>query len=320
MTPPGRYISPAPAPPAAPWTPVPTVTQHHGKPVPPGMDFFIPPPPELGPIVSAYSTATIGKPLASPRNRRILIAVAGVVWCGFWIVDPFLFPRDNAWDTAGFLIVLGLFLSIAGAITMQASDTVSYVGELGMARFTCIIRREKIKKREMFLFSNALDLYTQRVDRYAHMVYEGTTFSFMWTGANGRAVWVLKGIYNKNRQLSPTHDLYWAQSAEYAWSNLMLKVMTTELEEQGSVAFRVNKRDLVCVGPGFMEFEFGGKKQRITVPEVGKLALSGGTFQIHHKDARWFSGQGKFSFAYGGMANARLFLLCLEKLCGFRFG
>lgn len=45
-----------------------------------------------------------------------------------------------------------------------------------------------------------------------------------------------------------------------------------------------------------------------------------GQFHIHHKDARWFSSKGKFNFSYATMANARLFLLAMEKLTGYRFG
>jgi hypothetical protein len=50
------------------------------------------------------------------------------------------------------------------------------------------------------------------------------------------------------------------------------------------------------------------------------LNLSQGRFHITHKDAGWFSRKGKFSFSYSTMANARLFLLAIDKLMGIRFG
>ena len=42
-------------------------------------------------------------------------------------------------------------------------------------------------------------------------------------------------------------------------------------------------------------------------------------FQFKHKDAKWYKLSGKYSFQYGSMANAKVFLLALEKLVGYQW-
>jgi hypothetical protein len=44
------------------------------------------------------------------------------------------------------------------------------------------------------------------------------------------------------------------------------------------------------------------------------ITLGSGTFQFKHQDSRWWSGKGKFSFEYGNIPNARIFMICLKEL------
>ena len=55
------------------------------------------------------------------------------------------------------------------------------------------------------------------------------------------------------------------------------------------------------------------------VEDFGDVKIAEGTFTFKHRDARWFSGKGKFSFSYGSVGNARLLLICLEELAGVSF-
>jgi len=76
---------------------------------------------------------------------------------------------------------------------------------------------------------------------------------------------------------------------------------------------------VVRVGPGFMEFHFGGEPVRVTREEIGAVSLAGGQFSFKHKDAKWYRSAGKFNFPYGQMANGKVFFLVLEKLMGYRW-
>ena len=78
----------------------------------------------------------------------------------------------------------------------------------------------------------------------------------------------------------------------------------------------------MAVGPGFIDFHIGSKQARCTREEIAAITINAGTFQIKRTDAQigWFSKSGVFQFNYGQMANARLFLMALDKLLGYRFG
>ena len=58
---------------------------------------------------------------------------------------------------------------------------------------------------------------------------------------------------------------------------------------------------------------------RLTSADIKTLNIANGTFSIQTHEARWFSSKGKFSFEYGGMGNAKLFLYALERLAGYTF-
>jgi hypothetical protein len=73
------------------------------------------------------------------------------------------------------------------------------------------------------------------------------------------------------------------------------------------------------VGPGFLEFHFGGEPVRVSKPEIASVTLGAGRFSFKHKDAKWFSQAGKYTFNYGAMGNAQVFLLALDSLMGYRW-
>jgi hypothetical protein len=63
-----------------------------------------------------------------------------------------------------------------------------------------------------------------------------------------------------------------------------------------------------------------GETARFAAEDIKSLSLDQGFFRVVHHDAKWYSRAGKFSFEYGSIANARLFLIALEKLMGYQFG
>ena len=95
--------------------------------------------------------------------------------------------------------------------------------------------------------------------------------------------------------------------------------MQAQLDQNGFVHFNIGTGQGVRVGPGWLEFCLKKEIARIEKADIKTCKLASGTFHIAHRDAGWFSRQGKYSFNYASMANARVFLLVLDKLVGLRF-
>jgi hypothetical protein len=225
----------------------------------------------------------------------------------------------------GVLIIPPLIAgTIIFAITLyftRFSHRCSYVGQFGAARYMLRGSRTGHPKGEVLLFPQAVELRTRQVRQYMNGVYTGTTYDFTWTDPNGRRVFRLSGNHRGGKGLPKPKDPYhFALATELSWSQYLLGHLAGQLEQAGFVHFNIKPRQWVRVGPGFFDFCLNQEVQRITTPEIKAISLAGGHFHIAHKDARWFSRRGKFSFDYPNMANARLFLLAVEKLIGYRFG
>jgi len=332
MTQAGAQQPPTPSaaiPPAPPrrdgqgWQPQGEVYTHDGEPIPGEMDFFAPPPPQIGEVRSAYSTAVLGKePMSGGARLGLTLGLMFATVAALWLLGLMIF--NNAGEAA----VLGI--GVGGPVSLGVGLFVwlmtrykarcDYVGGLGMARYTAKRSRDQVAKEELFTFDQAVDLFTAETRNFYNGVYTGTSYDFRWCDENGKNAFRCKGTYHSKEGTPKSKDPYWfAKSGELAWNAFLIEAMADELDRDGSVLFKVNKRDWVRVGPGFFIFCFKGDEQRIDVDQIADLQINQGTFLIKTPDARWFSGKGKFGFQYGQMANAQLFLHCLEHLCGYRF-
>ena len=296
------------------------VTTLAGAPVPPEMDFFVPPPPEIGEVVAVYSTLSQNKEPVSPMTRLIICLMNGFV---FWLlpslVVAWLAPRETV---AAIIIgaIIGMIALTIAVYYTRFKHSCSYVGKQGMARYTVSGSRDAMPKQLLLEFRYASDLYTGQTRNYYNGVYTGTNYFFKWTDNQGRVLLNLAGRYS-SQQGTPkaTDPYYFASVGEIAWSEYLLDALQAELEKNGSVEFKVNKHDAVRVGPGFMEFLFGGKQQRVDGEALKHISINGGQFSFKTSEAKWYSGKGKFNFSYQSMANARLFLLVIHSLLGVRF-
>ena len=155
---------------------------------------------------------------------------------------------------------------------------------------------------------------TAQTRHYYNGIYTGTSYSFLWTDAAGRKVLGLSGRHQgKNALPKPGDPFHFANATEIAWSMFLLARADAELAEHGALRFNVGGNKWLVIGPGFIEFHFGGRTDRCEAGDIKSIALSQGQFAILHRDAKWYSSKGKFSFPYGNMANARLFLLVLDR-------
>ncbi|QUY43755.1 hypothetical protein [Acaryochloris marina] len=298
------------------WTPTENVVRHVGSQIIPDMEFFAPPPPEIGEIISADSSLSRSKQANQGQERLkncMLWASGGAVGgCIFAFVTelPVLICA---------LISTVIFIGI-GILTTQYFYQCSYVGELGIALHSLKGKRSGQPKTEIFLFKDGKNLFTQQTRNYYNGVYTGTTFNYWWTRLSGPE-FRLKGSYRSQKGNPPADNLcHFAQAAEGRWSTHLLPVINEQLNQLGYIEFPIGKTlRVVRIGPGFMEFEEKSGTHKVEVADMKDIQLGGGVFQFKHKDSTWWSGKGKYSFGYAAIPNARLFLICLERLTGIHW-
>jgi hypothetical protein len=68
-----------------------------------------------------------------------------------------------------------------------------------------------------------------------------------------------------------------------------------------------------------IQFHFKGEPMQMQRSDIRDIRIGGGTLTFYHVDARWFSSRGRYNLNYGQLANARVFLLLLDKLMGYHF-
>jgi hypothetical protein len=296
------------------------IPDHQGQPRTKPADFFAPPPPEIGQITSAECTLVRGK-RSIPFVFRL--AIAGIIAALCWVVLTISLQGPNAMGPVAPVFSLLLSLLILGAVLyfMRYRHTCTYVGRDGASRFILRGGRSAAAKESTLLFNHAAELRASQVRQHYNGVYVGTNYDYRWTDPAGRLLYRLRGTYRAAKKKRPKKgaDYNFAQATELSWSNHYLARAQAQLGSEGSIPFAIDSRKLVRVGPGFLEFHFGGEPVRVTKAEIATVSLGSGTFSFKHNDARWFSRAGKFSFAYGRMANARVFMLALDKLMGYRW-
>jgi hypothetical protein len=245
--------------------------------------------------------------------------VGGVIAYG-----GYLLGRDtNQVDRETFHVLGYFFGAVALGITLLMTRfkvICSFVGEQGTASFTLKGHRDAKPKVQLLEFAQSEELRAKQTRQYINGVYAGTHYDYTWTDAGRQRLWRVKGTYRQRKKgLRAGEPFRFVQAAEAAWSEHYLERANKYLSTEGSIPFRVDKQRVVRVGPGFLEFHFGGEPMRLTREDIASVSLGRGTFQFKHKDAKWYSLSGRYSFQYGSMANARVFLLALEKLMGYRW-
>lgn len=295
------------------WEPAEGVVTHGATEIPEDMHFFRDPPADIGEVKTAWSTLLHGKkPMAmGTRFFAGAITAAIIIAIGLVLSAP---PGDLI------CYIVGPIVGIIVWVVLGFKHTCSYVGSAGMARYVLKGSLDAEPTEEVLVFSEASDLTSGQTRHYTNGVYTGTNYNFVWTDAGGSTLLKLNGQYSSKEGFPKVKDpFHFARVGEILWNDHLAARLQAELDEHGSVEFPVNKNDFVRVGAGFLEFDFKGNVQRVPAEEIKKLNISGGTFTIHTNDAGWFGSKGKFSFNYGQLGNASMFIFSLEQLLGYEF-
>ena len=304
------------------WIPPPVAVTHNGEPIPDDMDFFCPPPRDIGEVRTARSTLKSHKSEMNPLSVWLIrIGVAGAAATGGYYTGEAL---SGPFDGPALKIVLTtlsfLLAGLVAILVTRFKHTCSYTASGGAVEYTISGSRSARPRERKLLFESASELRSKQTHQYSHGIYTSTLYEYIWRGADDRTLLKLNGSYHSKKNTPKATNPFWFASAtEQAWNAHVSDRMQAELERKGYVEFRVNKKDLVRVGPGFIEFVFSGKEVRVPGEEIGEINVRSGAFTIKTKDARWFSSAGKFSFNYGAMSNAQMFLFALSRLLGYTF-
>ncbi|NJK30058.1 MAG: hypothetical protein HC940_07845 [Acaryochloris sp. SU_5_25] len=298
------------------WIPAGNVTRHTDSLIAPDMDFFADPPPEIGTIISADSSLN-----SSSESKRIQSRIRSCLWEGIYGA-----AIGGLVALAVELPLLGSLIGVAIAVILVLLSTryayhCSYVGERGIALSYLKGHRSAQPQTRIFCFQDGKNLYTQQTRSYYNGIYTGTTFNYRWTRLS-TPDFKLEGAHRSEKGNPPPENLWhFADAAEGAWSVHLLQLVDQQLDQLGYVEFPIKSSlNAVRIGSGFMEFEEkNGTRQRVDVADMKDIRLGSGVFQFKHKGTTWWSGKGKYSFAYSNLPNARLFLICLDRLTGIHW-
>lgn len=295
---------------ASSWQPSSNIKSHAGSPPNADADFFMPPPPTIGELISADTTLKTSSANPMPAALRwTIVAIASI--------GSFMVILLGLHSTLFALGAAGVNGWLAWLCT-RFHHTCSYVGSKGLISYELIDSRSAMPKENLLLFADAHSLYTRTTRNYYNGIYTGTTYTYTWRKNSGNQH-VITGSY-RSEKTSPKESDRWhfANIAESVWSSHLLSTLDDEIEKNGYIEFPiVGALQAVRVGTGFMEFVT--KKdgvQRVMVADMRDILLGSGTFQFKHQDSRWWSGKGKYSFEYANIPNARVFLICLNELAG----
>jgi hypothetical protein len=305
------------------WTPLGTNTSHTGLPIPQTMDFFIPPPAEIGKIISAYSNVDLNKPHPSPILNCIVIGVIALFAAMLGDLLIVKTSGNNPTIGTGRVLVSSLFGGIAiwqGFTRLVVFPRCSYVGEKGIAEFKQMSNSIQKIKPTIVLFKDVDSLFTQMTRSYYNGIYSGTSYEYKW-GVSDRVMRAFSGyFYSWKNVPNSNHHWHFINSGELSWTGYLWDKSQQEYERKGYVEFRMSKYSgtkfqVVRVGSGWVEFvsqKEGSTKVKLS--DMKEISLTDGGFSFIHKDAKWLSSQGKFYFNYASVSNAKLFLSCMQEI------
>jgi hypothetical protein len=177
------------------WRPGPAVVDHLGRPLPSDRVFFVEPPPEIGPVVSAYSSLKQGVvPRGAAYQTAATICWAALGFAAGWLLGVAL-PGSDPTAPPCIAAFGALFAGLFAWGMTRFKHACHYVGTEGVARFLCLGSRDNLTQRERFLFRDAFDLRISETEVYGSVAYQKTRFSFDWTDAEGKVLFQITGSY-----------------------------------------------------------------------------------------------------------------------------
>src|SRR5262249_35110630 len=149
----------------------------------------------------------------------------------------------------------------------------TYVGLLGIARFTASGPDAAKSRGDVFLFANAVDLQTAFLGRNM-----GTNFNYQWKDARGKTLYKLEGgYYGGKSNVDPDAAFHFALAAEAAWTRYFLPHVMDQLQRDGCYRF-LTRRGLsadqyAVIGPGYLDILIGNKTFHNLASDINDVML-----------------------------------------------
>jgi hypothetical protein len=302
------------------WIPGKDVKRYSGSDIPQDMNFFIVPPYEIGQVISAEGSLKGFKNTRWSFSRISTYLMYGFmgVLAGLLVFSIILslLRRFDIW----LLIVLGIIGGLAYLFYQEKmTERCSFVGEKGIS-IHILKHKSAIPKTKILCFQDATNLYTSQTRNYVNGIYTGTSYDYKWEKLKGRNYRIAGHYYSEKGSPEDKDPFHFAIAAELAWIAHLLQNVEHQLDRLGYVEFLMKgKIQAVRIGHGFMEFVDKEGAHRVMISDMREITINSRICNFQHKDAKWWSGKGNYSFFYGTIPNARLFRICLERLTGIRW-
>ncbi|AFY39991.1 hypothetical protein Lepto7376_3834 [[Leptolyngbya] sp. PCC 7376] len=300
------------------WHPSEGVTRHSGGAIAADTDFFVAPSPEIGTIITADSNLVTSKQEMETSKCWMFILLGAFLGGAFFQILPLIFGLGSSigWHIAS--VVSALTVGLIIHTKTSFSYLCSYVGDQGIEEHKISGSRQGKLISQRLKFNEAEDLYTAQTRMYTNGVYTGTNYLYKWIKSGTKPFRLAGSYHNKKGWPEEGHAWHCANSGEAVWSNYRLRQLNQDLDKQGFIEFAMKGNPkAVRVGSGFLEFVLkDNSTQRVGAKDMKKITLGSGNFNFVHNNAKWWSGKGKYSFNYSNLPNAKLFLLCLDRLVG----
>jgi hypothetical protein len=327
------------------WEPGETIPNHRGGLLRWDLDFFAPPPSEIGEVFSATSSLEKDVQPVSPRRKLRLALVCGVLL--FLFVTGLLFVILPPARRTLISVLVGLAAGLAAGIVAwwhaRFRHVCTYVGINGAARLVCSGTRQRLVKREVFQFPEAATLWrreTRVINQYGE--YKQTNYRFDWSDGSGRLRFRIDGSYRIAPKEDPfdLHSFHFGMATETAWNRYLLGHLERELAGQDSLYFPMADGGGLSLGPGYLEFIQGDSAERWEREDFGTVSLPEGEGALLFSPKGAISVQlpavpaggiaafvggplttdppGSIRVAFASLGNASFFLLALEMLVGIR--
>jgi predicted Zn finger-like uncharacterized protein len=315
----GRGAAPARRRPAAPPDALP---DHRGRPLPEDAEFFIPPPDEIGEVLSGHTTLREGNrewPAWVAISAPVVGGALGVVF-GVWLsgtsasmgsVEHFLFP-----------ILFGLLGVVVLFFIFLFSHTATYVGKEGAAQFDAFWARN-IFLKYLLRFCDAAELWTGVTVHLMNGGYWYTSFSSIWYDDRGKPLFSLLGRHHSEKGDPPAENKYhFAQAAEHAWTRWLLPDALRQLEDPGYVQFRLWRLlgdEWIRLDRKTITIKVKGGPVRFPARNIEEVRLKKGVLTIRPSrvSAAVAHAKDEYRFDFADVANRQLFLHLLRELYGF---
>jgi hypothetical protein len=169
------------------WNPPQNLVDHMDRGLSPDVVFFAPPP-EIGKIIGASSSMSIGKKILQRHKgykRKAFLAIATIAFLvfGCLAVADLVGPSMLA---AIAIIIIGPIVALnIGYITHSCT----FVGSDGFSLIQWDRRKEVCKPPETFLFKNAASFNSSIINGYYGPIYHSSIYSLMWKDVKGKRIW-----------------------------------------------------------------------------------------------------------------------------------